>query len=215
MLTRIFEIFGAIVAWSGLAVQYAIMLRNPEFASSIAATLRFLGYFTILSNLLAAAILTVSAISPSAAIGRWFAGPSVRSAVALYLFVTAAVYHIILASQWNPEGWQLLADTILHTVTPALYLGLWLVSETRGSLSFRSIGAWLIFPIAFGVIAMMRGIATGFYPYFFLNVDELGLVTTIFNIAVLGAMFAAIGAGLVGADQKLGRIRRANGRKKT
>ena len=54
-----------------------------------------------------------------AAIARWaFDRPSVRTAILTYIIIVALIYHYLLAKLWNPQGWQLVADTIEHVVTP-------------------------------------------------------------------------------------------------
>jgi hypothetical protein len=55
-------------------------------------------------------------------LGRFFTQPSVRSAILVYIIVVAVIYHYLLATLWNPQGWQFVADTIEHVVAPALYV---------------------------------------------------------------------------------------------
>src|SRR5690606_14572001 len=108
-------------------------------------TIRFLSYFTILSNL---GVLLV-------AVQAWFAPhgvfmrASVRGAVALYIGITGLVYAAILQSTWDPQGAWLWADLGLHYLVPALYLGWWLASPGHGRLGWRHAVAWLAFPLAY------------------------------------------------------------------
>jgi hypothetical protein len=116
------------------------------------------------------------------------------------------VYYIILRKFWNPEGWQLVADTVEHCVAPTLYMVDWLVFVPRGTVSAKSIPWWLVFPLGYGAYSLIHGAASEYYPYPFLNVAELGYERVLVNMGVLTATFAILGLILVAIDRTLGRV---------
>ncbi|WP_204324959.1 Pr6Pr family membrane protein, partial [Stenotrophomonas maltophilia] len=87
-------------------------------------------YFTILTNLLLAAVLT------AVAFGRTV-GISLIGAVTLFIVIVGIVYALLLRATWNPQGWQKMADVALHDVTPLLAVAFWLGFVPKGRLAWR------------------------------------------------------------------------------
>lgn len=202
ILTRAYRACAGLVGLAALAVQYGLLL--DRMGGDIgAATLRFFTYFTLLSNSIGTAAFLFPALAPKSAPGRFFGAPAVRTASALYLLVVGAVYHAILASQWNPQGWQLAADIALHTVLPLAILADWLFLTSKRDLGLSMIAPALLFPFGFGVWALALGAMNGFYPYPFLDVSALGYPRVALNLAILLAIFAVLGAFMVAAGRRL------------
>src|SRR5690242_8083233 len=111
---RTWTISIAIISWFALVLQLYLMLDRTATAgeSMINAIINFFSYFTILSNIFVAIVTTVSSFRSSSP--GFFSRINVQSAIALYIFIVALVYNLVLRSQWNPKGWQLIADNLLH-----------------------------------------------------------------------------------------------------
>lgn len=199
-LVSVYRACAGLIGVGALAVQYALLLESMG-GDAVAAALRFFTYFTLLSNIVGAAAFLFPAISPQSAPGRFFAGPGVRTAATLYLLAVAAVYHAILASQWEPKGWQLAADIALHTVTPLAMLIDWLYLTDKRDLRLSMIPLALLFPSGFGVWALALGAVNGFYPYSFLDVTALGFARVAVNLAVMLSVFAGLCAAMVVAGR--------------
>lgn len=204
---KTYRLIAALVVWAGLLLQYFLMVRGQSGEVFATRTVNFFSYFTILSNLLAAAALTAPTVAPASPLGRFFSKPSVRTAVVLYTSVTAAIYIAILQNIWNPQGLQWLADTTLHYVTPGVYLIDWLLFTPKGALRWRSVLPWLIFPLGYGLYSILRGPLSGFYPYPFLDVSDLGLAKVAVNMAAVAGLFLALGLAFVLIDRLLKRRR--------
>lgn len=202
---KLYRALAALVVWFGLLLQYYLIVRGQTGAAFATHTVNFFSYFTILSNLLAAIALSAPVVAPSSPMGRFFAKPTVRGGIVLYTTVTAATYIVILAGLWKPQGLQWVADTTLHYVTPTLFLLDWLFFAPKGSLNWRSVLPWLIVPLAYGTYSLVRGPFSGFYPYPFLDVSQLGLAKVSVNIVLMGAFFALLGLGFVVLDGLLKR----------
>ncbi|KQW71519.1 hypothetical protein ASE17_01060 [Phenylobacterium sp. Root77] len=202
---RTYRSLAALVVWFGLLLQYYLIVQGQTGPAFATRTVNFFSYFTILSNLLAGAALSAPTVAPASPLGRFFSAPTVRTAVVLYTSVTAATYIVILQGLWKPEGLQWVADVTLHYVTPTLFLLDWLIFTPKGTLRASSAAPWLLFPLAFGLYSLARGPLTGFYPYPFLNVTDLGLGKVVVNMAVMSAFFLAVGLGFVLLDRLLRR----------
>ena len=190
----------ALLAASAVVLQYVLLLRLATDGFAF-ATLRFLSYFTILSNL-----AVVAACVAAARGGRsWLAGPRALGAVALYIAVTGLVYVLVLRHMCQPQGWQWWADAGLHYATPLAYLAWWIALAPHGRLRWRDPGAWLLFPFAFLVWTLLRGAWLSEYPYPFIDVGTLGLAAVLRNAAGICVVFVTLGALLVALDRRLGR----------
>lgn len=193
----------ALVVWFGLLLQYFLMVRGQSGEVFVTRTVNFFSYFTILSNLLAAVAFSAPAVAPASPIGRFFATPSIRTAIALYTTVTAVTYIVILQGLWNPQGLQWVADTTLHYVTPALFLIDWVLFTPKGTLRWGAVLPWLAFPLAYGAYSIFRGPLSGFYPYPFLDVSQLGMTKVLVNMAGMSGFFLVVGLALILVDRLL------------
>lgn len=191
---QIFELILAFIAWFAIGIQALI--------ASI-SLINLLSYFTIWSNLTVAVALTVPQVFPSSTAARYFLRPKVRSAIALYILIVGLVYNIVLRGIWDPKGWQLLADNLLHVVVPCLYVGYWVVSIPKKSLKWTDGKVWLCFPLLYVCYSMVRGHLIHWYPYPFLDVDRLRYPSVLFNIALMAGIFLIISTIMIWLNNKL------------
>lgn len=204
---RIYCLAAAALGWFGLVLQYYIAPWQNSGAALVTATINFFSFFTILLNLLAAAVLTAFGLGAPGRLGRWLTRPAVQGAAALYVAVGGFIYATVLAQLWEPQGWQFIADALLHYVMPVLYLLYWLVGAPKGSLRWGHAALWLILPAVYGLYTLARGPSSGFYPYPFVDAGKLGYAAVIRNMVGMTAGFAVLGLLIVLLDRALGRRR--------
>ncbi len=184
-----------------LAALLALLAIAAQFSRSMAifgSATNFFSYFTIQSNLCAAAILLWTA-QPRAATPR---RDSLRGAAVLYLVTTGIVYASLLADEAARRHaiipW---VDLILHRLVPIVLLADWIIEPPANPLPFRRALIWLAYPLAWLGYTMIRGGITGWYPYPFLRPDQPGGVaatlaycgTITLGAAVLAAIIARLG----------------------
>ena len=159
----------ACMAWFGVEVQLHFSIEDALIKKeSIAAhVIAFFSYFTVETNILVALALTIFLLQPQAE--RFLTGPSVTSALVVYVIVVGVVYEWLLRHLWHPYGMRLFADMLLHDAVPFLYSLYWLLFLPKGSLRWSDPANWLIYPILFFFYTMFRGAACGIYPYPFIN----------------------------------------------
>jgi hypothetical protein len=80
----------------------------------------------------------------------------------------------------------------------------------KGTVSARSVPYWLLSPLGYAAFSLIHGAVTGFYPYPFLSVMQLGYARALLNMSVLTAAFAVLGLILVGVDRVLGALEARN-----
>jgi hypothetical protein len=199
---RLFQITIATIAWLMLLLQFYLQIANRT--TSIAeAIIRYFSYFTILTNMLVAISFT-SLLLPNSRWHSFFLRNTVLTAVTLYILIVGLVYNLVLRSQWNPQGLQLVADNGLHTITPLLTLCYWFAYVSAKNIKWHQTAPWLIYPFAYLIYALIRGSFSHFYPYFFINVDNLGYSKALLNAVFVTAAFLVVALLLVVA----GKIKR-------
>lgn len=191
----------ALVGWFAFVLQLVLMLTAPAETSAAARLVNFFSYFTILSNLLVAAVLTASALGSRGVLAR----PAVLAAAALYIAIVGLLYFFLLRMVWDPQGWQWLADALLHYVMPLLYVVFWLVFAPKGKLRPAHLGWFLVFPLLFVGYSLARGSIVGWYPYYFIDAGQLGYGQVLLNAVMLTAVFLVGGAIVLVLDRWLGR----------
>lgn len=187
------RIFG-LVGLAALALQYVLMLGTPGMGVG-ELTLNFFSYFTILTNVLMTLAMLIPAALPDTSVGRALAGPRLRSGVTLYAAVVGLVYHFLLHATWDPQGWLLLVNILLHYVMPAAMVLDWLMFTPKGRLGASDAPRWLAFPLLYGGWTLIHGLTSGWWPYWFINLDALGTIRAAINFGGLLAFF--LGAGLL------------------
>jgi hypothetical protein len=202
-----FMAFIAIIAWFALALQLYIMTGNKlsNARELIAAISHYFSYFTILTNFLVAISLSTVLLWPSSSLGQFFSKPSTLAAIALYIFIVGLVYNVILRYTWNPAGAQKWADEGLHVVVPLLFVIFWLTFVPKRSLNWIHPFRWLVYPGGYLLYALLRGTLSGFYPYFFINAEELGYNRVLLNSGGLMIVFLIAGLIIVGTGKLMGR----------
>ncbi|WP_434563724.1 Pr6Pr family membrane protein [Pseudomonas sp. Z4-20] len=197
----------ALLGWTGLSIQlYLILLGRWELGASLLGGLvSFLSFFTVLTNLLVAVVLTWELTQRPSAARRWFLLPSVRSGIAVSIALVGLAYNLLLRHLWQPEGWQFVADELLHDVMPVLFLIYWWRCVPKGTLRLGHIGLWVIYPLVYFGYVLLRGDLLAAYPYPFIDVANLGYPQVFVNAGGILAGFIAIALGVVGLDRWLGR----------
>ena len=193
----------AIISWFGLMLQCFLSLSRSaaEGQTIVDGLVMFFGYFTILTNLLVCAALTIPLITPASAMGSLLTGPFAVGGIAASIAFVSLAYHVLLRSLWDPHGVHLIADTLLHYAVPALFAVYWFVFVRIGTLRFLDAVLWGIYPIAYFVYVLIRGKIIGSYPYGFIDVDAIGFRQTMVNAVGLLLVFIVVGSLFVGIDR--------------
>ncbi len=189
---------GLIGSLGVLVLGTQIMLSLELGGMGLGATLWALaGFFTILTNaLMAATMLTIAATGRRLSFG-WM------TMVTQSMIVVGLIYHMLLAHLFNFSGLSWWTDQAFHKILPAIMLWFWLMETTRHDPRGGQPLWWLIWPAVYAVYAMARGALTGWYPYPFLNVGQLGLGAVAINMAAMVAGFAVLGYALNAIGQRM------------
>jgi hypothetical protein len=195
-MTRFVAACGAMLGWAALALQLVLTLAaiGAQGGTVLDGVWRYLGYFTIIANLFAAVVLSLALVRPPA--------PRLEFAAVTTMILVGVVYSLLLRETWNPQGWQKIADIILHDAMPLIVAAFWIL-RPHGGLRGKDIAVTLVLPLGYCAYAMARGAMDGWYAYDFLDVARLGAAPVALNCAGLGAVFLVMAIVLAGLDRIL------------
>ncbi|MGJ7493768.1 Pr6Pr family membrane protein [Variovorax sp. RT4R15] len=190
---------GALVGWLALALQLvlSIQLALGNARSTGWGVFMYFGYFTVLTNVLVAVVLSAAWTRSCAAFWQLWRRPGVTTAVATSITVVGLVYFFVLRHIWAPQGLLWLADVLLHYVMPLLFLLWWWQAVPARALRWRDLPWWWAYPLGYLVYAMVRGAIWGVYPYPFVDVATLGPGRVALNAVGILAGYSAIALLLI------------------
>ena len=194
--TRIAGAVGALFVGAALAAQFYLQQQGMHGAGVLAAAWRFFGYFTILTSTLIALVWLRVALRPE------IRQPLLEAAGAVSIVMVGVIYHLLLASRWNPQGLQYVVDIVLHTVSPIMFALYWL-SRPHGALRWRDAFICVVWPLGYCAYALVRGAFDGWYAYYFLDPTQTPPLQLALSIAVQSAGFLVCALVFVGADKAL------------
>jgi hypothetical protein len=196
---QIYLALGATIVWFSVLGQFYLSIVNrlvpvPE------VLIRFFTYFTIQTNILVATCFTFLLLKPVSGWGKFFSNPRVLTAICTYITFVGLTYNLLLRQLWQPTGLQQIVDELLHSAIPIIFILFWLISVPKAGLQWKNIFTWLIYPVIYIIIVLIRGALSGYYPYPFIDVNDLGYPKVFLNgfgliiaFLILSCLFIAIG----------------------
>jgi hypothetical protein len=175
---------------AAMAYQYGAIVysgREPE---------NFFWFFTIQSNILAAAVLALTATVPREARSPLF--DAVRGAGTLYIAITGVVFALLLAGRQEEVQTSVeWVDFVLHRLVPIVVVLDWLIDPQRHRLPRWVAAAWLAYPLAWFAATLLRGEIVDWYPYPFVDVGRVGYDGVLLRAVVFVIAFALAAAALL------------------
>ena len=161
-----FRLGFAALALAAIVVQFRLGTDRAGFSP-----VNFVSFFTIQSNLLAIAALTIT--GARALRGRP-SEPVLLRALATFCMTTTGIVYVTLLrgledSLQTPVPW---INAVLHYVMPVVVFLDWVLDRPRPPLPFSRALVVLVYPIAWVVYSLVRGAVVDWYPYPFLDVGR-------------------------------------------
>lgn len=198
------------IAWAGAGLgillivlqgTMAIPARMAEGGGFWRALVYYFSYFTIWTN--TGLVLVYFAVAAGRKRLRFLTGPTARTLMAGSILIVMIIYAVLLAPVWNPQGLMLLTDIGLHYVAPVLYLVWWALGPHPVRLRYGRAAVMMVYPVAYCVWVIVRGLTIGRWPYPFVDVSTLGWGPVLLNMAGLSLVFAAVFLGAIGLSRRL------------
>ncbi|WP_344844175.1 Pr6Pr family membrane protein [Celeribacter arenosi] len=196
-MSRLALAFAALISLLGaiaFAASFAKHAISGEHGGPIGILWHQLKYFTLWTN-----VLVMVLFARMSSTGR-FLGDSWLAALTLWMLIVMAVFHLLLGNDEPQRGLSWVSDTLFHTINPLLLALWWTICAPKSELRWRHAAVWLLWPLVYVIYAVTRGALTGFYPYFFVNLAELGwgglmawVMKFLIAFYVAGVLVVAIG----------------------
>ena len=199
------DIAGFILGWLAIIGQFILMIQNRQ--TDVTETIiRFFSFFTILTNILVALYFTSRiSILKNTSLSK-LSNSGNLTALTAFILVVGLIYQIILRGTWQPTGLQRIIDELLHSIIPLFVLLYWMKFANKTDLIFKNIKIWLWYPIVYFIYIIIRGYFSGFYPYPFVNVIEIGYSQVLINAALVSTFFLFIMISLIFIGNKTRKL---------
>lgn len=203
-LARPVAALGALIGLFGLVLQYVLLYAglSTDGASALDVLWRFYAYFTLLTNTFVTLVLARAALKPESLEG--LNAPRVELMAVTSIMFVCIVYNVLLAARWDPQGWQKVADVVVHNVVPIVFLIFWALRPHGGLKWSHAVFAGL-WPLAYAIYGLSRGALDGFYPYFFMDPNAASYVQIAVNVVGLFVAFLVGALLLIGISRALAR----------
>ena len=176
----------------GLLVLVAIGAQLIQTIQLDRSIVNFFSFFTVESNLLAAFVLLVVGFGALAGAKAHRTFAFLRGAATLYMVITGIVFALLLAGlEQRLQVTIPWVNTVLHYIMPVVVLVDWLLFPPKFTFTFRQTLIWLVFPLVYLAYALIRGSLTGWYPYPFLDVSQVGW-SVVIGMSVIIALGACV-----------------------
>ncbi len=190
-----------ILSWFALITQFYLIIINRTVPVT-ETIIRYFSFFTILTNFIVAIAFTFFLSERKSQWKVFFSKKSIQTSITVYILIVGIVYNVILRFLWQPKGLQFITDELLHTVVPLLCFIFWWKYVSSKRLQWRNAFPWLGYPLLYIFYTLIHGAISGFYPYPFINVTEIGYEKVIINSALLAFGFLIISWLLIGISKK-------------
>jgi hypothetical protein len=177
---------------------------TDRMANGIFRPFEYFAYFSIVTAIVAGLVFVIAGFGLLLKIDdtKWV--EISRLSLAVALIVVGVVYHALLADVANDVrdgdyNWPVLPNEIIHTYAPILAAIEYLVSVKAFRIRFRSFLWVAVFPLTWLVLSIVRGAATNWWPYWFINPNgEAGLGGMLTYIGAITLFFLALGIAVLG-----------------
>jgi hypothetical protein len=208
-LSRIWHLVIVVDVVAALIIQLALVLTggpDPNTGATVASVgvatrmVQTLSFFTIQSNILVLVVAASLVVDPARDGRLWRV---LRLDALLGITITGLVFDLILIRYVDPSGWQLVATIGFHYIAPWATLLGWLLLGPRPRIDRRTIAWAFVWPAAWIVYTFVRGALVDWYPYPFLDVQEIGYPAALGSTAVVVAVSVVLVAVFARLDRRL------------
>ncbi len=200
------------IATAGSLLFAMIWQITDRLANNVFRPGEYFAYFTIDTSMVAAVTMAVAGVWALQGKAETPLLNKVRLSVVSYAVVVGVVYNALLrglpgAAEDGNYVWPQAPNEILHVWALVFIFLDFTLTSTANTPKFKQIWWVLLFPLAWVAFTIVRGIATGWWPYWFLNpTDEGGvtqMVTYIFGICAFLIVSALASLGVTRGLNKL------------
>lgn len=185
---------------------------TDRIANNLFRPFEYFAYFSIVSSIVAGLLALVGVFYLATNREETKFLNISRLSLAAAMVIVGVVYHALLADAANDVrdgdyAWPVLPNEIIHTYAPILVALEYLIALRAPALRLRA-ALWVtIFPLTWLGFSIIRGLITDWWPYWFLNPNgDGGITTVLFYVAAITAFFIAMGYLFQSLRLQLGKL---------
>lgn len=211
--TRIVAVFRWLAAATILSsVVWQVVDR---MANNLFRPAEYFAYFSIQGTLIAGVMLALTGRLAWMGKTETKAVTIARASATTYAIVTAVVYNALLRDSPGDirdagYDWPVIPNEIMHVWAAVLIVLDWLIVAGYSKLRLRA-SLWVaLFPIAWLVFSITRGMLDGWWAYWFLNPNEpAGIPGMLQYVAGITVLMIGLGFMLIALRKLLSRLAKA------
>ena len=134
--------------------------------------------------------------------------PTFNFMCVIMILVTFLVYNILLANEYTVIGYfTSLSNMLMHVILPIMFILNWVLFYEHNTLKWYHPLLCIIMPLIYVIFIIIRALILNgstnstLYPYFFLDINNLGWSGFFIWILILLVVFVLIGYGLFALDK--------------
>lgn len=172
----------------------------------------YFAYFSIVSAILAGLVLVTTGMGLLLKIDdtKWV--EIARLSLATAMVIVGVVYHLLLADaapdiRDGDYQWPVFPNEMIHTYAPIFFALDYVLSVRAFRVKLRA-ALWVaVYPVVWLLFSVVRGIATGWWPYWFLDpTGEIGLSGMLSYIGAITAFFLVLGFVMLAIKKAITRL---------
>ena len=206
----IYRIILCVLCWVGTIIISIIpsILISIE-AADFSSLFNSLSYYTFQSNFLVLLWVTAAVIYDIIPRKReekpFFLKSIVRGAITVYITFTFIVFAILLQPFATPTTDLLsnIRNILLHYLIPIMFIIDWIITEQEEKYEWKWEIYWLVYPLCYLLYTLIRGAIINWYPYYFFDVNRIGLPMVMVYSAALSGFFMFLIAVFIFSNRKL------------
>ncbi|MGN0383673.1 MAG: Pr6Pr family membrane protein [Eubacterium sp.] len=180
-LTLIYRIVFLILCGYGLSMHLSL--------DDVEENIHMISYFTVQSNMLCFFVFFVLVLQAIFHIPPGRITYIMKGLVTLAILITFLSFHFVIA-KYDFINFSIYSfnvapkDLFAHYIVPIMVVSDWLLFQPKGNFMPKDPFYWLIFPLVYCVVTMFRSsaglcgtfVGNSKYPYFFLDIEDLGVL---------------------------------------
>ena len=199
-------VFGSFRLALGLALLGSVLWQvSDRLEAGLFRPFVYFAFFSIDSSILAGIVLCLSGLTLLQGKNEPERLHTFRLIATVSMIVVGVVYHALLGdSAVDPRDigydWPVIPNLIIHTYVPILITIDYLVSIRGYKPAWRKAWWVVVYPLTWLALSIARGLADGWWPYWFINpTGEGGVIGMLSYVALIAAAFIALSFIVLGA----------------
>lgn len=133
--------------------------------------------------------------------------PNIRFVITILILVTLLIYNTLLGNPFDPTYWRA-RNVIMHLVGPILIVLDYLLFTPANNVTWKAVIYSLILPYTYVIVTLLIGLISNTYPYFFLDVNEIGYFGVFRWVFILTLGFLCLSTALVLYNKKIAQYKK-------